>query len=74
MGHSLHFRTSVRQRKPGYLFYPYIDFKNSISQKSHPNPHQNTKNTPKSLRYRLRANQPKLSISPLFTPSKKSPF
>ena len=59
MGDSLHFKTSVRQRKPDYLFYPYTDLKIWNTQKSQ-----------KSLRYSLRANPLNSSISPLFTPSK----
>ena len=59
-GLCLHFKTSVRQRKPGYLFHPYIDLKIRNHIKNTQNHFDNHFDKPPT----------KSSISPIFTTPK----
>ena len=58
-GRGLHFRTSSRKPGTAHLMYPHVNSKIRNHSKSNI-----------SLRYPLRANPTKSSISPLFAPSK----
>ena len=60
----LHFQNKCSIANQVHLFYPQTPCKISVSETFHLKP------TQKPLRYRLRSNSTKSSISPLFTPSK----
>ena len=64
MGHGLHFRQWISNRKPSYLFHSHVTFKNSKSSKISCNIAQKI---PSTLRNRVRQSTNQIFSNPLTT-------